>query len=139
MARRPVYLLIFLTPSPRLELRTLAGYISYHLIPHFSYSLCRIHTHLQGKLAQAVRLCKESGSDYDREAGYLEASLGTPLYPLSKSRIFSQLDQGSSRKSRRERKEFVLDLSGSGYVQVEVSCECGNEPSGSIKCGEFTD
>ena len=23
--------------------------------------------------------------------------------------------------------------------QVEGSCECGNEPSGSIKCGEFLD
>jgi hypothetical protein len=30
-----------------------------------------------------------------------------------------------------------LDQSGSGYGQVVSSCECGYEPSGSIKCGEF--
>jgi len=29
MAGRPVYLLIFLTPSPRLELQTLAGYTTH--------------------------------------------------------------------------------------------------------------
>jgi hypothetical protein len=28
---------------------------------------------------------------------------------------------------------------GSGYRQVAGSCECSNEPSGSIKCGEFLD
>jgi hypothetical protein len=30
-----------------------------------------------------------------------------------------------------------LDQSGSGQGQVVGSCECGDEPSGSIKCGEF--
>ena len=30
-----------------------------------------------------------------------------------------------------------LDLSGSGYGQVSAICKCGNEPSDSIKCGEF--
>jgi hypothetical protein len=30
-----------------------------------------------------------------------------------------------------------LDRSGLGYGQVAGCCECGNEPSGSIKCGEF--
>ena len=30
-----------------------------------------------------------------------------------------------------------LDRSGSGQGQVMGTCECGNEPSGSIKCGEF--
>jgi hypothetical protein len=29
---------------------------------------------------------------------------------------------------------YGLDTSGSGYGPVEVSCEHGNEPSGSIKC-----
>jgi len=29
---------------------------------------------------------------------------------------------------------YGLDLSGSGYGQVAGSYECGNEPSGSIKC-----
>ena len=28
---------------------------------------------------------------------------------------------------------------GSGWGQVVGTCECGNEPSGSIKCGEFLD
>jgi len=32
-----------------------------------------------------------------------------------------------------------LDCGGSGYGQVAGVCECGNEPLGSIKCGEFLD
>ena len=32
-----------------------------------------------------------------------------------------------------------LDRSGSGLGQVAGTCECGNELSGSIKCGEFLD
>ena len=32
-----------------------------------------------------------------------------------------------------------LDQAGSGQGQVACTCECGNEPSGSIKCGEFLD
>jgi hypothetical protein len=32
-----------------------------------------------------------------------------------------------------------LDSSGSRYGQVACSCECGNEPSCSIKCREFLD
>ena len=34
---------------------------------------------------------------------------------------------------------FGLDGAGSGYGQVAGCCECGNEPLGSIKCGEFLD
>ena len=30
-----------------------------------------------------------------------------------------------------------LNRSGSKYGQVAGSCECGDEPSGSIKCGKF--
>jgi hypothetical protein len=30
-----------------------------------------------------------------------------------------------------------LDVSSSGQGQVAASYECGEEPSGSIKCGEF--
>jgi len=26
-----------------------------------------------------------------------------------------------------------------GLAQVADACECGNEPSGSVKCGEFLD
>jgi hypothetical protein len=32
-----------------------------------------------------------------------------------------------------------LDWAGSEYGQVAGACECGNEPSGSIKRGEFLD
>jgi hypothetical protein len=32
-----------------------------------------------------------------------------------------------------------LDRSRSGQEQAADSCECGNEPSGSIKCREFLD
>ena len=34
---------------------------------------------------------------------------------------------------------FGLDRASSGQGQVAGTCECGNEPSGSIKCGEFLD
>jgi hypothetical protein len=32
-----------------------------------------------------------------------------------------------------------LDRSGSGWRQVVGTCECGNKPSVSIKCGELLD
>jgi hypothetical protein len=66
-------------------------------------------------MAQAVTLCKVSGSDLDRETGYLEVSLGSPPYPLPKSRIFPQLDQGSSRKSIREGDVYWIYLAGDAY------------------------
>jgi len=31
------------------------------------------------------------------------------------------------------------DCSGSGLGQVAFTCECGNELSDSLKCGEFLD
>ena len=34
---------------------------------------------------------------------------------------------------------YGLDRAGSGQDQVVDTCECDNEPSGSIKCGEFLD
>ena len=34
---------------------------------------------------------------------------------------------------------YGLDRAGSAYEQVAGSCECGNEPSGSIKCEEILD
>ena len=34
---------------------------------------------------------------------------------------------------------YGLDRAGSGLGQVAGTCECGNEPSVSIKCGEFLD
>ena len=40
---------------------------------------------------------------------------------------------------QEERLGYGLDSAGSGQGQVACSCECGNEPSGSIKCGEFLD
>ena len=32
---------------------------------------------------------------------------------------------------------YGLDQAGSGQGQVAGTCECVNEPSGSINCGEF--
>jgi hypothetical protein len=34
---------------------------------------------------------------------------------------------------------YGLNRAGTGEGQVSGTCECGNEPSGSIKCGEFLD
>jgi len=34
---------------------------------------------------------------------------------------------------------YGLDRAGSGKGQVAGTCECGNEPSGSIQYGEFLD
>jgi hypothetical protein len=34
---------------------------------------------------------------------------------------------------------YGLDRSGSGWGQVAGICECGNEPSGSVKWEEFLD
>ena len=34
---------------------------------------------------------------------------------------------------------YGLDRAGQGQRQVADACECGNEPSGSVKCGEFLD
>ena len=35
--------------------------------------------------------------------------------------------------------EYGLDQAGSGQEEVAGTCECGNEPSGFINCGEFLD
>ena len=32
---------------------------------------------------------------------------------------------------------YGLNRGGSGYGQVAGTCEGGNEPSGSVKCGDF--
>jgi hypothetical protein len=50
-------------------------------------------------------------------------------------------------RHRRRWVDIRIDLQvvGCGYVdwiglaQVSDACECGNEPSGSVKCGEFLD
>jgi hypothetical protein len=34
---------------------------------------------------------------------------------------------------------YGLAQAGSGYGQVAGTCDCGNEPSGFINCGEFLD
>ena len=34
---------------------------------------------------------------------------------------------------------YGLDWAGLGQGLVADACECGNEPSGSVKCGEFVD
>ena len=32
-----------------------------------------------------------------------------------------------------------LDWAGPGYRQVAYTCECGEEPAGCVKCGDFLD
>ena len=34
---------------------------------------------------------------------------------------------------------YGMDRAGTGQGQVAGTCECGDEPSGFIKCGEFLD
>ena len=34
---------------------------------------------------------------------------------------------------------YGLDWAGTGQREVADACECGNEPWGSVKCGEFLD
>ena len=34
---------------------------------------------------------------------------------------------------------YRLDRAGPGQTQLTDACECGNEPSGSVKSGEFLD
>jgi len=34
---------------------------------------------------------------------------------------------------------YGLDWAGPGQRQLANACECGNEPSGSVKCGEILD
>ena len=34
---------------------------------------------------------------------------------------------------------YGLDWADPGLRKVAEDCECGNEPSGSVKCGEFLD
>ena len=34
---------------------------------------------------------------------------------------------------------YGVDQAGSGQGQVADTCDCGNEPSGSMKFGEFLD
>jgi len=43
------------------------------------------------------------------------------------------------RISRRWDVVYGLDWAGPGWRQMTDACECGNEPSGSVKCGEFLD
>jgi len=46
---------------------------------------------------------------------------------------------GDCLKGKLVDPRFGLDLYGPGKATVVASCEYGNEPSGSIKCGEFLD
>ena len=34
---------------------------------------------------------------------------------------------------------YEMDRAGSRYGQVAGTCKCGNETSGTIKCGEYLD
>jgi hypothetical protein len=48
------------------------------------------------------------------------------------------------RPRRRWEDNIKMDLQelgcgGMNWIELADTCECGNEPSGSIKCGEFLD
>jgi len=62
-----------------------------------------------------------------RERDRLEEDQGVDGRIILKT-MFKKWDEGHG-----------LNRSGSGQGHVVGSCECGNEPSGSIKCGEFLD
>ena len=46
---------------------------------------------------------------------------------------------GDNMRMDRQEVGCGLNWAGPGYGQVADACECGNEPSGSIKSGEFLD
>jgi hypothetical protein len=78
-------------------------------------------------LSASQRFCTTGLLMGEKNACYIHASLGRPRSRWQ-DRIFNKWDGG-----------YGVDRSGSGYGQMADSCECDNEPLGSIKCGEFLD
>ena len=49
------------------------------------------------------------------------------------------LNNKKIRESLKNESEYCRQCSGSGQEQVAGCCKCGDEPSGSVKCGKFLD
>jgi hypothetical protein len=65
---------------------------------------------------------------------------GTNLCVSAGGQIVFVLNREWGRKERRERVvDIILLLLLLLLLLYLLTCECGNEPSGSIKCGEFLD
>ena len=80
-----------------------------------------------------------------RWAGHV-ASMGRSEYTILVGKSEGRRSRGRSRRRWKDNIKMIfykwvgghgLDRSGSVRGQVASSCECGNEPSGSTKCGEF--
>jgi hypothetical protein len=69
--------------------------------------------------------------------GAYRGLVGKPERRLSLGRPRRRWDHNIKMDLREVEWGHGLDPSGSGYGQVACCCKCGNEPSGSIKCGEF--
>jgi hypothetical protein len=71
-------------------------------------------------------------STYGERKGMYRVSVGKPEGKKS-------LGRSGRRKDEMGCEGYELDRTGLGYGQVAETYECGNEHSGSIKCGKFLD
>jgi hypothetical protein len=46
-------------------------------------------------------------------------------------------NNNNNNNNSKDRMRYWMDWSGSGYRELESSCECGNEPLDSINAGKF--
>ena len=94
-----------------------------------SVLLTKHHSGEQIKKPETDRAC----STYGKRRGAYKVLVGKP----ERRRPFGRLTRRWEDNVREVRWEHELDRSGSGQEEVAGSCECGNEPLGFIKCGEF--
>jgi len=71
--------------------------------------------------------------------GVYKILVGKPKGKRQLGRPRRRMDDNIKMDLREVRCEVWGGFIGSGKGQVAVTCECGNESSGSIKCGEFLD
>ena len=71
--------------------------------------------------------------------GAYRVLVGKPEGRRALGRPRSRWENDIKMDLREEGLRHGLDRSGSELGQVVSCCECGNERSGSIKCGEFLD
>jgi len=78
-------------------------------------------------------------SMYREDERRLQGSVGKPEGKRPLGRPRSRWEDNIKMDLRDLEWGHGLDCFGPGWGQVAGFCECGNEPSGSIKCGEFFD